>query len=119
MVLLPGRIQSRSAGMSDTATIATKMNPLQYVTDDLKELRAKGVAPRLRVLEGEQKPVCIFDGREVINLASNNYLGLRTHKALRKAALDAVQRYGVVAGAGRAVGGTLKSRMEMEEQTAS
>ena len=80
--------------MSDTATIASKQNPLQYVTDQLKELRAKGVAPKLRVLEGEQKPVAIFDGKEVINLASNNYLGLTTHKALRKAALDAVKRYG-------------------------
>src|SRR5712664_4113648 len=84
--------------MSDTATIASKQNPLQYVTDELKDLRARGVAPKLRVLEGEQKPVCIFDGREVINLASNNYLGLTTHKALRKAALDAVKRYGAGAG---------------------
>ena len=67
--------------MSDSATIALKQNPLQFVSDQLNELRTKGVAPRLRVLEGEQKPVCIFDGREVINLASNNYLGLTTHKA--------------------------------------
>ena len=80
------QVHPRSAIMSDTATIATKQNPLQYVTDQLNELREKGIAPKLRVLEGEQKPVCIFDGREVINLASNNYLGLTTHKALRKAA---------------------------------
>src|SRR3989441_9216096 len=119
MVLPPGRIQVRSAGMSDTATIATKQNPLQYVADELKELRAKGVAPRLRVLEGEQKPVCIFDGREVINLASNNYLGLTTHKALRKAALDAVKRYGAGAGAVRTIAGTMKLNMELEEQIAA
>ena len=87
--------------MSETATLATKQNPLQYVTEQLNELRAKGVAPKFRILEGEQKPVCIFDGREVINLASNNYLGLTTHKALRKAALDAVKRYGAGAGAVR------------------
>src|SRR2546425_771723 len=119
MVLPPGRIQVRSAGMSDTATIATKQNPLQYVADELKELRAKGVAPRLRVLEGEQKPACIFDGREVINLASNNYLGLTTHKALRKAALDAVKRYGVGAGAVRTIAGTMRLHMELEEQIAA
>src|SRR2546425_6102499 len=119
MVLPPGRIQVRSAGMSDTATIATKQNSLQYVTDDLKGLREKGVAPRLRVLEGEQKPVCIFDGREVINLASNNYLGLTTHKALRKAALDAVKRYGAGAGAVRTIAGTMKLHMELEEQIAA
>src|SRR5437899_4263258 len=105
--------------MSDTATIATKQNPLQYITDQLNELREKGVAPKLRVLEGEQRPVCIFDGREVINLASNNYLGLTTHKALRKAALDAVKRYGVGAGAVRTIAGTMKLHMALEEQIAA
>src|SRR5213596_329892 len=119
MVVPPGRVQIRSADMSDTATIATKQNPLQYVTDELKELGGKGVAPRLRVLEGEQKPVCIFDGREVINLASNNYLGLTTHKALRKAALDAVKRYGAGTGAVRTIAGTMKLHMELEEQIAA
>ncbi len=105
--------------MSDTATTAPKQNPLQFVTDQLKELREKGVAPKLRVLEGEQKPVCIFDGREVINLASNNYLGLTTHKALRKAALDAVKRYGAGAGAVRTIAGTMRLHMELEEQIAA
>src|SRR5713226_7506598 len=78
--------EARRRAMTDAGTQRTKESPLQYVTDQLTELRARGVAPELRVLEGEQKPVCIFDGREVINLASNNYLGLTTHKALRKAA---------------------------------
>src|SRR5882762_9691225 len=105
--------------MSETATQTLKQNPLQYVTDELKELRAKGVAPKLRVLEGEQKPVAIFDGKEVINLASNNYLGLTTHKALRKAALDAVKRYGAGAGAVRTIAGTMKIHMELEEQIAA
>ncbi len=105
--------------MSEIGTQTTRQNPLQYVTDELKELHAKGVAPRLRVLEGEQKPVCIFDGREVINLASNNYLGLTTHKALRKAALDAVKRYGAGAGAVRTIAGTMKLHMELEEQIAA
>ena len=105
--------------MSDTGTQITKQNPLQYVSDQLSELRAKGVAPKLRVLEGEQKPVCIFDGKEVINLASNNYLGLTTHKALRKAALDAVKRYGAGAGAVRTIAGTMKLHMELEEQIAA
>jgi glycine C-acetyltransferase len=104
--------------MSDTATMATKQNPTQYITDQLSELRAKGVAPKFRVLEGEQKPVCIFDGREVINLASNNYLGLTTHKSLRKAALDAIKRYGVGAGAVRTIAGTMKIHLDLEEQIA-
>jgi len=105
--------------MSDTATVASKQNPLEYLSDQLKEMREKGVAPKLRVLEGEQKPVCIFDGREVINLASNNYLGLTTHKSLRKAALDAVKRYGAGAGAVRTIAGTMKLHMELEEQIAA
>src|SRR6266480_2850652 len=109
----------RSDNMSETATLATKQNPLQYVTEQLNELRAKGVAPKFRILEGEQKPVCIFDGREVINLASNNYLGLTTHKALRKAALDAVKRYGVGAGAVRTIAGTMRLHIELEEQVAA
>src|SRR5258705_5615416 len=104
--------------MSDVGAQTTKQNPLQYITEQLKELRAGGVAPKLRVLEGEQKPVCIFDGREVINLASNNYLGLTTHKGLRKASIEAVRKYGAGAGAVRTIAGTMKIHMELEEQIA-
>jgi len=104
--------------MSDGAKTALKENPLQYVSDQLRELREKGVAPKLRVLEGEQKAVCVFDGREVINLASNNYLGLATHKALRKASVEAVKKLGVGAGAVRTIAGTMKLHMELEEQIA-
>ena len=104
--------------MSETATMAPKRNPTQFITDQLNELRAKGVAPKLRVLDGENKPVCLIDGKEVINLASNNYLGLTTHKALRKASLDAVKRYGAGAGAVRTIAGTLRIHMDLEEQIA-
>jgi len=104
--------------MSESGTQAIKQNPLQYVSETLQGLRAKGVAPKLRVLEGEQKPVCVFDGREVINLASNNYLGLTSHKALRKASLEAVKKYGVGVGAVRAIAGTMKLHMELEGQIA-
>ena len=104
--------------MSELGTPAANNNPLQYVSGTLQELRAKGIAPKLRVLEGEQKPVCTFDGREVINLASNNYLGLTSHKALRKAAVEAVRKLGVGAGAVRTIAGTMKLHMELEEQIA-
>ena len=102
----------------ELGTETTKLNPLQFVADALGELRAKGVAPKLRVLEGEQKPVATFDGKEVINLASNNYLGLTTHKALRKAEIEAVRTYGAGAGAVRTIAGTMKLHMELEEQIA-
>src|SRR5947209_8103364 len=104
--------------MSEQGTQMMKQNPLQYVSDQLRELRAKGLAPKLRVLEGEQKPVCTFDGREVINLASNNYLGLTTHKALRKAAVEAAKKYGAGAGAVRTIAGTMQLHMQLEEQIA-
>jgi glycine C-acetyltransferase len=104
--------------MSESGTQASRSNPLQYVTETLQDLRQKGVAPKLRVLEGEQKPVCVFDGREVINLASNNYLGLTSHKALRRASLEAVRKLGVGAGAVRTIAGTMKLHMELEEQIA-
>ncbi len=104
--------------MSEFATQTTKHNPLQYVSETLQDLRTKGVAPNLRVLDGEQKPVCVFDGREVINLASNNYLGLTSHKALRKASIEAVRKFGVGAGAVRTIAGTMKIHLELEEQIA-
>ncbi|HUN63172.1 MAG TPA: glycine C-acetyltransferase [Candidatus Sulfotelmatobacter sp.] len=104
--------------MTESGTQTIKQNPLQYVSETLQDLRAKGVAPKLRVLEGEQKPVCIFDGREVINLASNNYLGLTSHRALRKASIEAVRKLGVGAGAVRTIAGTMKLHMELEQQIA-
>src|SRR5271167_1990785 len=104
--------------MGDLGTQVTKQHPLQYVSETLKDLRSKGVAPKLRVLDGEQKPVCVFDGREVINLASNNYLGLTSHKALRKASVEAVRRLGVGAGAVRTIAGTMKLHMDLEQQIA-
>jgi len=104
--------------MPEQGTQMIKQNPLQYVSEQLKELREKGVAPKLRVLQGEQKAVCTFDGREVINLASNNYLGLTTHKALRKAAVEAAKTYGAGAGAVRTIAGTMQLHMQLEEQIA-
>src|ERR1700679_1365336 len=104
--------------MSDTAAQSTKQNPMQFVSDALNDLRAKGVAPKLRVLQGEKKTHADFDGKEVINLASNNYLGLTTHKALKKAALEAVRKYGAGAGAVRTIAGTMKLHMDLEEQIA-
>lgn len=104
--------------MGESSTLTSRQNPLQYVSDTLHDLRARGVAPKLRVLEGEQKTVCVFDGREVINLASNNYLGLTSHKALRRASLEAVRKLGVGAGAVRTIAGTMKLHMDLEEQIA-
>ena len=91
---------------------------LQYLRDALEDLKAKNQYFHLRVLEGEQKPVATFDGKEVINLSSNNYLGLTTHPKLRRAAIEATRRYGVGSGAVRTITGTMKIHMELEQQIA-
>src|ERR1700736_4332547 len=96
----------------------TRANPLSYLTDQLNELKSKGTHFKLRVLEDEQAPVCTFDGKKVINLASNNYLGLTTHPKLREAALEATRKYGVGSGAVRTIAGTMKIHMELEEKIA-
>jgi len=97
---------------------ATRTNPLSYLTDQINDLKAKGTHFKLRVLEDEQAPECTFDGKHVINLASNNYLGLTTHPKLREAALEATRKYGVGSGAVRTIAGTMKIHMELEEKIA-
>ncbi len=94
-------------------------NPLQYLTDELNELRKKGLYQRLRILGGEQLPVAEFDGRRVINLSSNNYLGLTTHPKLREAAIEATKKYGVGSGAVRTIAGTMSIHMALEEKIAA
>src|SRR5436309_9131066 len=97
---------------------ATRTNPLSYLTEQLNDLKDKGTYFCLRVLEDEQAPECTFDGKRVINLASNNYLGLTTHPKLREAALEATRKYGVGSGAVRTIAGTMKIHMELEQKIA-
>src|SRR5438876_4277545 len=99
-------------------TTTARTNPLSYLTDQLNDLKAKGTHFRLRVLEDEQAPVCTFDGKKVINLASNNHLGLTTHPKLREAALEATRKYGVGSCAVRTIPGSMKIHMELEEKIA-
>jgi len=91
---------------------------LQYLTEELNKLREQKLYQRLRILESEQRPVARFDGREVINLSSNNYLGLTTHPKLKQKALAAIEKWGVGAGAVRTIAGTMSLHMELEEKIA-
>jgi glycine C-acetyltransferase len=100
------------------ATTTTRTNPLTFLTDQLNDLKQRGTYFKLRVLDDEQAAVCTFDGKKVINLASNNYLGLTTHPKLREAALEATRKYGVGSGAVRTIAGTMKIHMELEEKIA-
>src|ERR1700704_1388506 len=97
---------------------ATRTNPLSFLTDQLDELKHKGTYFKLRVLEDQQAAECTFDGKKVINLASNNYLGLTTHPRLRESALEATRKYGVGSGAVRTIAGTMKIHIELEEKIA-
>src|SRR5258706_9978402 len=96
----------------------TRTNPLSFLTAQMDELKAQGTYFRLRVLEDEQAPVCTFDGKKVINLASNNYLGLTTHPKLREAAIEATRKYGVGPGAVRTIAGTMRLHLDLEEKIA-
>src|SRR6476469_2311133 len=99
-------------------TQTSARSQLSYLSNQLNDLKAKGTYFRLRVLEDEQAPDCTFDGKHVINLASNNYLGLTTHPKLREAALEATKQYGVGSGAVRTIAGTMKIHMDLEEKIA-
>jgi glycine C-acetyltransferase len=97
---------------------SSKRPQLAHLTAQMDELRAQGTHFKLRVLDDEQGPLCHYDGREVINLASNNYLGLCNHPKLREAAIAAVEKYGVGSGAVRTIAGTMRVHMELEEKIA-
>ncbi len=98
--------------------VQTTRPQLAYLAQQLDELKKKGTYFELRVLEDEQAPECTFDSKHVINLASNNYLGLTTHPKLREAAIEATKKYGVGPGAVRTIAGTMKLHMELEEKIA-
>jgi glycine C-acetyltransferase len=104
--------------VEDMATSLSQRPQLRYLADQMEELRQKGTHFRLRVLDDAQAPVCHYDGRQVINLASNNYLGLCNHPKLKEAAEKATRELGVGPGAVRTIAGTMKIHMELEEKIA-
>jgi glycine C-acetyltransferase len=100
------------------STALSQRPQLKHLTAVLDDLKQRGTYFKLRVLEDEQGPVCTYDGKKVINLASNNYLGLCNHPTLREAAIEATKTYGVGSGAVRTIAGTMKIHMELEEKIA-
>ena len=91
---------------------------LAHLSRQMDELKARGTYFKLRVLDDEQAAVCTYDGKRVINLASNNYLGLANHPKLREASIAATRKYGVGSGAVRTIAGTMRIHMELEEKIA-
>ena len=95
-----------------------RSDPLRYLTDELDSLKSQGLYRRLRVLDDEQKAHTSFDHRSVVNLSSNNYLGLTTHPRLRERALEATRTLGVGSGSVRTIAGTMSIHMELERRLA-
>ena len=96
----------------------TATKPLGYLSEQLEAWRKAGTYQRLRVLESACEPVSRFDGREVINLASNNYLGLADHPRLIEAQVEAAKQYGAGSGAVRTISGTMSLHLELEHRIA-
>jgi len=96
-----------------------RADPLKFLSDELDSLKQQGLYRHLRVLESEQRSHATFDHASVVNLSSNNYLGLTTHPKLREAALDAVRRYGAGSGSVRTIAGTMEMHMELERRLAT
>jgi len=93
-------------------------DPLAYLGLEIDALKQQNLFRRLRILEDEQKAKTTFDHRSVVNLSSNNYLGLTTHPRLRERALEAVRQFGVGSGSVRTIAGTMEIHMELERRLA-
>src|SRR5271166_3390524 len=91
---------------------------MSEIEQRLAELDRLGLGRRLRMVSGPQGPTVLLDGRPVLLLCSNNYLGLADHPRVREAAADAAMRWGVGAGASRLISGTMTIHGRLEERLA-
>ena len=90
----------------------------KFLTENLEDLKGRGLYNVIDPLESPNGPIITIGGRELINLSSNNYLGLATDERLKQAATVSIEKYGVGAGAVRTINGTLKLHVELEEKLA-
>jgi glycine C-acetyltransferase len=109
---------SLTKNYSSPMTMISRYDPLRYLGDELDTLKTQGLYRQLRIVEDEQRAHTTVDGRSVVNLSSNNYLGLTTHPRLRERALEAVQQFGVGSGSVRSIAGTMAIHMELERRLA-
>ena len=92
---------------------------MSYIEERLQELRELGLYRRLRLVSGPQGPTVLLDGKPVVLLCSNNYLGLADEPSVREAAADAAGRWGAGSGASRLVSGTMTVHRRLEERLAA
>jgi len=93
-------------------------NPIKKFTDQIQSMKASGTLKRYRVVSSPQDTWFTVDGQRVLNLCSNNYLGLASHPQVRKAAIEAIEKYGVGTGAVRALSGNSVLHEELEKSLA-
>jgi len=98
---------------------AMRADPLAYLNVELESLTSQGLHRSLRILEGRQETTTAIDGRTVVNLSSNNYLGLTTHPKLIERAIAATREFGVGSGSVRSIAGTMAIHMELEQRLAA
>ena len=97
----------------------TSRRRMSEIAERLEELRDRGLHRRLRLVEGPQGPRVLLDGRSVLLLCSNDYLGLADHPAVRDAAAEAAMRWGAGAGASRLISGNMTPHRELEQRLAA
>src|SRR2546426_3047512 len=104
--------------MNPESRVTTRADPLRYLSDELDSLKQDGLYRYLRVLDGEQAARTSVDHRSVVNLSSNNYLGLTTHPRVVERAIEATERFGAGSGSVRTIAGTMTIHMELERRLA-
>lgn len=90
-----------------------------FLKTNLEDLKSKGLYNEIDVITGQNGPVIEIEGKKLINLSSNNYLGLATNKRMIEASIKATEKYGVGAGAVRTINGTLDIHIELEKKLAA
>ncbi len=91
---------------------------LQWIEDELRNLRDSGLYVHIRTIESPQDAWVVVDGKRVLNFCSNNYLGLANHPRLREAAKQAIDQYGIGPAAVRTIAGTMSLHRELERRLA-
>lgn len=94
-------------------------NPLSWINDELEQLQAQGLLTTIRTIESPMDGWVTIEGRKMLNLCANNYLGLANHPRMRDAAKRAIDDYGVGPGAVRTIAGTMSLHVELEERLAA
>src|SRR5204862_4737044 len=114
----PGRDQDRE-GRTRRRCRTRGLGRLMYeIEERLEEMKDRGLYRKLRIISGPQGPRVLLNGKPVLLLCSNNYLGLADHPRVRQTAADAAMRWGAGAGASRLVSGNMTIHRRLEEQIA-